>query len=123
MVWKSRPHERLPNELTHTKTTVPLPTQQRGQRPHVLLHQGVDLLLGEAPDAVAVHLSAHHAAVQVAQQPLQRVAQRAAHRKKLLGFLQVVHPLTVSYRPEKHTKVQWLTDSEHREALTTSHAE
>ena len=90
---------------THTYTHSPLRTQQCGQRPHVLLHQGVDLLLGEASDAVAVHLPAHHAAVQVAQQPLQSVAQRAAHRQELLSFLQVVHPLTVGYRPERtHTQ-------------------
>lgn len=81
-----------------------LPTQQCGQRPHVLLHQGVDLLFREAPDAVAVHLPAHHAAVQVTQQPLQSVAQRAAHGQQLLSFLQVVHPLTVGYCPERtHT--------------------
>lgn len=85
---------------THTNNS-PSPTQQCGQCPHVLLHQSVNLLLREASDAVAVHLSAHHAAVQVAQQPLQCVAQRAAHRKKLLGFLQVVYPLTVGYRPKK----------------------
>lgn len=81
-------------------THSPLPTQQCGQRPHVLLHQRVDLFLREASDAVAVHLPAHHAAVQVAQQPLQGVAQGAAHRQELLSFLQVVHPLTVGYRPE-----------------------
>lgn len=81
-----------------------LPTQQRGQRPHVLLHQGVDLLFREASYAVAVHLPAHHAAVQVAQQPLQSVAQRAAHGQQLLCFLQVVYPLTVGYCPERtHT--------------------
>lgn len=62
-------------------------TQQCGQCPHVLLHQGVDLLFGEASNAVAVHLPAYHAAVQVAQQPLQSVAEGAAHRQKLLGFL------------------------------------
>ncbi len=90
------------NAQPHTQS--PLPTQQRGQRPHVLLHQCVDLLLGEASDAVAVHLPAHHAAVQVAQQPLQCVTQGAAHRQKLLSFLQVVHPLTVGYRPGRtHT--------------------
>lgn len=82
----------------------PPPTQQCSQRPHVLLHQQVHLLFGEAADAVAVHLPAYHAAVQVAQQPLQRVAEGAAHRQKLLGFLQVVHPLTVGDRPAKHTK-------------------
>lgn len=74
-------------------------TQQCGQRPHVLLHQRVDLLFGEAADAVAVHLPAHHAAVQVAQQPLEGVAERAAHRQQLLRLLQVVHPLAVRYRP------------------------
>lgn len=79
-------------------------TQQCGQRPHVLLHQRVDLLFGEAADAVAVHLPAHHAAVQVAQQPLEGVAERAAHRQQLLRLLQVVHPLAVRYRPGRgHT--------------------
>lgn len=95
------------NVCTHTHTQGlshrDIPTQQCGQRPHVLLHQRVDLLLGEAPDAVAVHLPAHHAAVQVAQQPLQSVAQRAAHRQQLLRFLQVVHPLTVGYCPDRNT--------------------
>lgn len=93
---------------THTHTTPAythsrLRTQQCGQRPHVLLHQGIDLLLGKASDAVAVHLPAYNAAIQVAQQPLQSVAQRAAHRQELLSFLQVVHPLTVGYRPEENT--------------------
>lgn len=90
---------------THTHRAA-IPTQQRGQRPHVLLHQRVDLLLGEAPDAVAVHLPAHHAAVQVAQQPLQSVAQRAAHCQQLLCFLQVVNPLTVGYCPDRNTHTQ-----------------
>lgn len=84
---------------THTRKESGEPTQQCGQRPHVLLHQRVHLLLGEAADAVAVHLPAHHAAVQVAQQPLQGVAERAAHRQQLLRLLQVVHPLAVGYRP------------------------
>lgn len=91
------------NVHTHKHTKARHPTQQCGQRPHVLLHQRVDLLLGEATDAVAVHLPAHHAAVQVAQQPLQSVAQRAAHRQQLLRFLQVVHPLTVGYCPDRST--------------------
>lgn len=87
----------------HTQTIYPH-TQQCGQCPHVLLHQGVDLLFGEAPDAMAVHLPAYHAAVQVAQQPLQSVAERAAHRQKFLGFLQVVYPLTVGYCPAENTQ-------------------
>lgn len=89
---------------SHTRSASP--TQQCGQRPQVLLHQRVDLLLREAADAVAVHLPAHHAAVQAAQQPLQRVAQGAAHRQELLSFLQVVHPLTVGDRPETQKGVQ-----------------
>lgn len=94
----------LIHTCNHTHTHSRLPTQQCGQRPHVLLHQCVDLFLREASDAMAVHLPAHYAAVQVAQQPLQSVTQRAAHRQKLLSFLQVVHPLTVGYRPERtHT--------------------
>lgn len=80
---------------THTHTPTLLPTQQGGQSPHVLLHQRVDLLSGEASDAVAVHLPPHHAAVQVAQQPLERVAHGAGHGQQLLRFLQVVHPLAV----------------------------
>lgn len=81
--------------------TLLLPTQQGGQSPHVLLHQRVDLLSGEASDAVAVHLPPHHAAVQVAQQPLERVAHGASHGQQLLRFLQVVHPLAVGYRPDR----------------------
>lgn len=54
-------------QQAHAQAMPPLPTQQCGQCPHVLLHQGIDLLLGEASDAMAVHLSAHHASVQVAQ--------------------------------------------------------
>lgn len=90
----------------HERTERRQRTQQCGQRPHVLLHQRVDLLFGEAADAVAVHLPAHHAAVQVAQQPLEGVAERAAHRQQLLRLLQVVHPLAVRYRPGRGTHTE-----------------
>lgn len=55
---------------------------------------------------MAVHLPAHHAAVHVAQQPLQGVAQGAGHRQKLLRFIYVVHPLTVGYRPDRTQSTQ-----------------
>lgn len=82
-------------------STLLLPTQQGGQSPHVLLHQRIDLLSGVASDAVAVHLPPHHTAVQVAQEPLHRVAHGASHGQQLLRFLQVVHPLAVGYRPDR----------------------